>query len=246
MSTHTRVRHLVYGWYALSLCLILTTIGCQSGTKRPASSAPSSQPAITKVVVIGFRAAISEGNGPELIRNPITGTAFMSQPVSREVVGWLTQQLFERLLKEKKWRLVPPGQAEGVVGSIMKSDKQVGIGPLEMVQDTGKAFEADAVLIGQVYRWQERIGTDFGVERPASVAFDLSLISPSDGAILWRGNYDKTQQSLFENLFDYKTYFKSGGVWLTARKLADFGLDRLMAEMPGIRIPTEGPTEEKE
>jgi hypothetical protein len=102
-----------------------------------------------------------------------------------------------------------------------------------MIQEVGKTFGADAVLIGQVYRWRDRIGADFGVESPASVAFDLSLVRPSDGAILWRGNYDKTQRSLFENLFDYKTFVKSKGLWLTAEKLAQLGLDKLLEDMPG-------------
>ncbi|MCJ7687303.1 MAG: hypothetical protein MUO68_23740, partial [Desulfobacteraceae bacterium] len=191
------------------------------------------QPIIKKVVVVGFRAAISKGEKPDLVRNPITGTAFMSQPVPQDVVKWLTDQLFDMLVTDKRWDLIPPGQAKGIVENILGSDTKVGMSPLRMIQEVGKTFGADAVLIGQVYRWRDRIGADFGVDSPASVAFDLSLVRPSDGAILWRGNYDKTQRSLFEDLFDYKTYFKSKGLWLTAKKLAKFGLDKLLEDMPG-------------
>jgi hypothetical protein len=216
----------------LAIFFLLTNGGCQGGRAPVQSQAPP-QPIIKEVVVVGFRAAISKGEKPDLVRNPITGTGFMSQPVPQDMVRWLTDQLFDMLVTDKRWNLIPPGQAKGIVENILVSDTRVGMSPLRMIQEVGKTFGADAVLIGQVYRWRDRIGADFGVESPASVAFDLSLVRPSDGAILWRGNYDKTQRSLFENLFDYKTFVKSKGLWLTAEKLAQLGLDKLLEDMPG-------------
>lgn len=241
MIANAHVTCLRCGLSFLSLFCLLTIAGCHRD-KHPAppSEYPPSRPAIHSVVVVGFRAAISKGEKPELVRNPVTGTAFMSQPVPQEVVNWLTDQLFDMLLKDKRWYLIPPGQAKGVVESIMASDKRVGIQPLEMIQHVGKSFAADAVLIGYVYRWQERVGAGYGVEKPASVAFDLSLVSPSDGSILWRGNFDKTQKSLFENLFEMNTFIKSGGQWLTARELAGIGLERLLAQLPGTKAEAQG------
>ena len=238
MAANVHVTCSPYGLPLLALFILLTLAGCHGDMRSSPSPQSPSRPIIQTLIVVGFRAAISNGEGPELVRNPITGTSFMSWPVTENVVDWLTDQLFEMLAQDKGRHLVPPGQAQGVIESIMQSDTKLGIHPLEMIQDVGKAFGADAVLIGQVYRWQERVGTDYGVETPASVAFDVSLVRPSDGTILWRGNYDKTQRSLFENLFDLKTYVKSGGRWLTARELASFGLERLLAEMPGA--PSEG------
>jgi len=109
-----------------------------------------------------------------------------------------------------------------------------------MIKDVGMTLEADAVLVGEVYRWQDRVGTDYGIEKPASVAFDLSLVRSSDGGILWRSNYDKTQKSLMEDLLDLDTYIRSGGRWLTAEELADFGIKRLVSDMPLPRIEPEG------
>jgi len=232
MATEIRVAFLRFGLFLLILFNLWTLVGCHGDTRSFPSSAFPSGPTIQRLVVIGFQPAISNGERPELVRNPVTGTSFMSWPVSEDVTDWLTDQLFEMLAKDKKTYLIPPGQARGVVHSILMSDTKLGIHPLEMIQNVGKAFGADAVLIGQVYRWQDRVGTDYGIEKPASVAFDLSLVRPSDGGILWRRNYDKTQKSLFENLFDLDTYIQSGGRWLTAKELADFGIKRLLAEMP--------------
>ncbi len=239
MSKNVRETAKRYGLPLLTLFYLLTIGGCHSD-KAPVPSQPPSQPTIKTVIVVGFRAAISNGEAPDLVRNPITGTAFMSQPVPGDVVKWLTDRLFEMLVADKRWYLIPPGQAKGVVESIVGSDTKVGMSPLKMIQEVGNTFGADAVLIGQIYRWRERVGTDFGVESPASVAFDLSLVRPTDGAILWRGNYDKTQKSLFENLFDLNTYIKSDGLWLTAKKLATFGLEKLLAEMPGAPAGKQG------
>jgi hypothetical protein len=239
MTTNVRVTCSRCGLSLLTLFTVLTLAGCHGDRRSPPSPQSPSGSTAQTLVVFGFQAAISN-EGPELVRNPITGTSFLSWPVSETVVDWMTDQLFEMLVQDKGRRFIPPGQARGVVESIIKSDAKIGMHPLELIQDVGKAFGADAVLIGHVYRWQDRVGTDYGIEKPASVAFDLSLVRPSDGAILWRGNYDKTQKSLFENLFDLNTYIKSGGRWLTARELAGFGLEHLLADMPGTPAKAEG------
>jgi hypothetical protein len=101
-----------------------------------------------------------------------------------------------------------------------------------MFQQIGQRFSADAVLVGYLYRWRERVGTELAVSRPASVAFDLSLIRPEDGAILWRAKFDKTQQSLSENLLGWGTFVKGQGRWMTAEKLAEIGLEDLLGRIP--------------
>jgi hypothetical protein len=233
MAATARGTCLRYRIPLLAIFTLMALSGCHKGQSQTPSLESPSKPLLNTLVVVGFRTAITaQGESPELVRNPVTGTAFMSWPVSEAEVNWLTDRLFELLAQDKDRRLVPPGQARGVTGSIMASDAKIGLHPIEILKEVGKAFEADAVLVGEVYRWQERVGTDYGIEKPASVAFDLSLIRSSDGAILWRSNYDKTQKSLFENLFDVSTYVKSGGRWLSARELAGFGLEHLISEMP--------------
>ena len=232
MAPFVRVTCSRCGWCLLTLFTLWFLAGCHSDRRSLASQQTPLKPTIQTLVVVGFHAANTRGEEPELVRNPITGTSFMSWPIPEEVVGWLNDRLFDMLVQGNGRNLIPPGQARGVVESIMVSDAQLGVHPLEMIKQVGKAFEADAVVAGQVYRWQDRMGTDYGVDAPASVAFDLSLVRPSDGAILWRGNYDKTQKSLMENLFDLNTYVKSGGRWLTVKELAEFGLEHLLTEMP--------------
>ncbi len=186
---------------------------------------------------MGFQAAMTADPGPNLVQNPITGTSFLAEPVPEDAVKQMNEVLFSKLMKDKQWILVSPGQAKGVLASIIDRDQKMERTPLEMFQSVGTTFEADAVLTGCIYRWQKREGSDFAVNRPASVSFDLVLLQPSNGAILWRNHFDKTQKSLFSDLFDFETYVKSSGRWLTAEKLADIGLEKLIAEMPGKPVP---------
>ncbi|KPK18505.1 MAG: hypothetical protein AMK69_24810, partial [Nitrospira bacterium SG8_3] len=93
-------------------------------------------------------------------------------------------------------------------------------------------FSADALLVGNLYRWRERVGSDRGVDVPASVAFEISLIRPEDGAVLWRERFDKTQKSLSENLLEWNTFVRGRGRWMTAEELAELGLEDMLSRMP--------------
>ena len=125
--------------------------------------------------------------------------------------------------------MISPGQAKGVYSTFLSQD--TGISEIDMLQRTGRAFSADAVLFGYIYRWRERVGTEYGIETPASVVFDLSILSTDKGSILWRGIFNKTQVSLSENLLDLSTFIQSKGKWLTSRELAQIGLEQLVKEL---------------
>jgi hypothetical protein len=181
---------------------------------------------IEKIVVVGFKPALSEEERPSLFRCPLCGATFMAEPVSGDVAEAMTVSLFNCLEKNQKYTLVPPGQAKGVYSTILSQDITIGI--KDMLQKTGKSFSSDAVLFGYIYRWTERVGTEYGVESPASVAFDLHLVSTDTGSILWKDSFKKTQLSLSENLLDLSTFIKSRGKWLTAKELAYIGLESMI------------------
>jgi len=203
-----------------------------------ASSGPSRDeviaqlPGVNKIVVVGFSPALSPGDPSNWAKDPITGAVFWAEPVPEGVAKEMTDILFDKMVEGYGYSLVSPGQARGAFSEILATDRGLTLDALGMVREIGKSFGADGALVGRIYRWQEREGTDYAVSRPASVAFNLLLVRPEDGAILWGGRFDKTQQSLSENLFDMSTFLHGGGRWMTARKLALMGLDETMARMP--------------
>ena len=217
--------------WLLALAGLLIYGGCHS-QKTPVSIETHTATPINKVVVDGFHPAMPQGVQPDIIRDPLSGTAFMAEQVSQNVANRMTDILYNRVVAEKGYELVSPDQAKLVFSNIIRSDKDVAISPIEILQEVGNTFKADAVLTGYIYRWREREGTDYAVNRPASVAFDLHLISPAEGTMLWKAKFDKTQRSLLENVFDVSTFMESKGRWMTVEKLAMLGLQKMLAEMP--------------
>ncbi len=191
-----------------------------------------SLPVINKLAVVGFRAALSKKEAPGYVRNPLSGSSVMAEPVPVSVVNDLTDFLFDKLVADKTYQLVSPGQVTGALSSLFSSDAGIGMGISESFQELGQRLGVDAVLIGYVYRWQERDGSDYAVDRPASAAFDLYLLRPTDGVILWKGKFDKTQKSLSENVLDVGTFIKGGGKWMTVKKLGISGLEKIISSMP--------------
>ena len=222
----------IFLWLWFIACVLLNGACHIQGTKV-SDKKKMPQPVVNKIVVMGFRAAMSQGEKSDVFRDSLSGGIYMAEPVSYDVVEKMTVFLFDRLVAEKRYILVSPGQAKGIFSNIVDLDRNMAISPVKIIQEVGKTFGANAVLIGHIYRWREREGTDYAINRPASVAFDLHLVRPADGAILWRGRFDKTQRSLFENLFDWTTFKEGGGRWMTADKLAMCGLKKLLTEMPG-------------
>lgn len=207
--------------------LSIIAVSCRMPIKRPKKrKANLSQ--IKKIVVVGLRSALLPGREPDVIRTPISGTAMVSEPVSRDKAEELTNYLFHYLLEYKRYKYISPSQAKGVYSTIINSNKWIE--EIDALQKVGKSFKADAVLCGYIYRWHERKGTDYAVSSPASVAFDLYLIRVNDKAILWKGMFDKTQRSLTENILDMDLFVKAGAKWLTADKLAKIGIDYLLKQ----------------
>jgi hypothetical protein len=209
----------------LSLAAICLSLACTANRPRQARIPPF--PAgLEKIVVFGFRSALERGTTPEVIRSPISGEAFTAKPIPEAVAEQMTERLFQRVSASDRYELVSPDQARGVYSSLVSN--QSTLSEMEILERIGNAFSADAVLAGYLYRWRERVGTDYAVKTPASVAFDLYLIRPQDGTLLWKGQFDMTQTSLSENLLEMSTFIEGGGKWMTARQLAEVGLGRVL------------------
>ncbi len=220
------------GPFILFASLVTTLLVCHAACQSQRAQVPQEQPSLPEIktmVVVGFVSPMSQWDTPHMVRSPLSGAVFFGGPVSEEAIHKMTAILFESMVKVGRYDLISPGQARGVYSTLKLSD--VVQEEIDIIQKIGQTFSADAVLNGYIYRWQEREGTDYAANRPASVAFDLYLIRPSDGAILWKGRFDKTQQSLSENVLDMKTFIQGQGRWMRAEKLAEFGLDGLLKEL---------------
>ena len=84
-----------------------------------------------------------------------------------------------------------------------------------------------------IYRYEERQGGSYAVDKPASIGFHVHLMN---GPALKRFFVcEEDQQALMENLFSIGKFLQRGGKWVTAERLSgdciDKGIGRLLEGM---------------
>ncbi|MBL7180470.1 MAG: hypothetical protein ABIK98_03105 [Pseudomonadota bacterium] len=176
----------------------------------------------------------------ENIRCPLCGKVIMTGKVAEGAAEFLTESLFTFLKNNSDLELVPTEQAEGILSDLLAGEKG-SRSEHDLLVETGRALKADAVLAGYIFRFRERVGTSYSVESPASVAFDLHLIRVGDGRMLWSDHFDETQKALSEDLYQLKKFIKRKASWITAREMAQTGLEDMLRSFSGFGIRTENP-----
>ena len=104
--------------------------------------------------------------------------------------------------------------------------------PLALARRVGKALSANAMMVGTVWKYRDRVGGTRAVESPASVAFAVYLIDVETGEVVWNKDFAQTQRSLFENILRAQSFFDEGGKWLTADELAQNGVKGIFKTFP--------------
>ena len=140
----------------------------------------------------------------------------------------ITGQVYEVLAHDSKFRFVP----DLTVSDVANRPALVhapGLVPRAVA--LGKEVKADAVIYGEVHRFRERIGTEYGASEPASVSFDLGIVDANSGEVMWKGSFSETQQSLSSNLLNWWMFWRAGPHWFTARELAGLGVEKLIDDM---------------
>lgn len=94
----------------------------------------------------------------------------------------------------------------------------------------GRCMKTDYMLVPFMLRWQERDGGDWGVNRPAAIVMDMYLIEVASGKVR-RFHFEEEQQGLAENLLSGGRFLKRKGRWLTARDIAEEGMDAGLKEL---------------
>ena len=142
----------------------------------------------------------------------------------------LTRLLQEKMEAIKTFKVLPIEKMEEVLSLWDKRQFEEKIIPTSI--QLGRELNVDFIIIGFLFRFEERIGSPIGVERPASVGFDIHLFRLRDGIEVWKGRFDETQRPLSENLFKIGSFFRRKASWLTAEELASVGMDEILKRLP--------------
>jgi hypothetical protein len=153
--------------------------------------------------------------------------------VAPEAGDSVTAQVYRVLADQTRFRFVPDLT---VADTVIKPEVRNAGGLRERAIALGKKTEADAVIFGRVFRYQNRVGTQFGASEPASVVFELGLVVVSTGEVVWSGTFDETQQPLTSNLLNWWMFWSAGPRWMSAGELAGLGVERLFEAMGGAVV----------
>jgi hypothetical protein len=145
----------------------------------------------------------------------------------------LTRLLHEKMEAKGILRIIPLKEVKDILAQCERKVLQEK--PISSSLQVGKKLNADFIFIGNLFRFEERMGSSLGVERPASVSFDLHLFRLRDEKMVWMGTFDETQRPLSENLLKIGSFIRRKGSWLTAAELASVGMDEMLGKLPGLK-----------
>lgn len=221
----------------IKLMVILASLTMMGCTQLRAAKSP--QPAVEKIpgintiAIIPFQTILQETKKGRVVSCPICGNLFRSGEIVPNAEKRLTQFFYQRLNALKVYTVLPIDQAGGAISKALYDDLKTSY--LKMAVQVGKELNADAVLAGFVFRYREREGYAYSVNRPASLAFEVHLISLKEDNSIWEGSFDETQKSLSENVLKLYAFLKIGSKWLTADELAEQGVEEVLKKFPGLR-----------
>jgi len=194
---------------------------------------PEGKGVFTRIAVVPFQQIAPDDVRGDAVRCPLCGMIFNASGSSGNPEK-IIESLFIKKLdqKNRKFNVVAGDRVAGIYRRIATESLKA---PLrQVVRDVGSELGVEGVIVGYVYRFRERKGASYSVEQPASVAFELHLVRVEDGAVVWRGHFDKTQSSLMENLLQLTSFYRERGRWVTAEELAEEGMEQVLKTFPGL------------
>lgn len=214
------------------LCFLLFTplllAACKAGVVVAEPLSPLD--GIEKVLILPFKDVSAVYGKENNVRCTVCGKVFLTGPIQEGSDIMLTRHFISFIKSNTDINIIYPNQIQ-MQSDDFKGGNEARTDEVNKLIESGRLLGADAVMIGHLYRFRERIGTTYSVVSPASVAFDLHLIGVSSGRVLWSGHVDETQRSLSENLFEIGSFIKRKGEWVAADDLATSGLDDLLIKL---------------
>jgi hypothetical protein len=233
---HFEGRKIMRIFFRYTLALVAL---CAAVCSSPQAAEQTGQ--ISRLAVMPFVEGMPPPAGTQVLSLPdcketdLTAEGQVAVPQAAAVVTRCLQQALD---KQRPGFVVPQNETAGAeeLLAYMKKTAAIKAHALKL----GAHVQASHVMVGTVWRYRERKGTAYGANLPASVAFSLYLLDVSSGDTVWNASFDKTQQSLSENLLDAPGFFKHGAKWLTAEELSCWGAEDMAAKLKDFRGGTQG------
>jgi hypothetical protein len=211
------------------LIILFTFLGLASSP----ASAEDTGPALFRVERLGVMPFFKGSYGSDISSSltcPVCELSFDPSNLTPDCDRVLTGFVQDTLQTRYGDKLIPLVEVMKAYRQTPKDDFKDT--PLTLAQRVGKGLSANAMFLGTVWKYKDRIGGTRSVESPASVAFAVYLLEVETGDIVWSKTFAETQRSLFENILRAQSFFDQGAKWLTADELAQAGVKEIFKAFP--------------
>ncbi len=210
--------------------------GCNGPPVREPSSAYRTLEDPGIVAVVPFFERQPDKTGRRVVRCPRCEGYMTVGEIAPEGSHVITG-LFRRNLIRDGYTLASQEMIEEVLPTLRNLEEM----PEVLARELALELRVDSVLFGWIFQYRERIGGDWGAQRPASVAFVSLLFDGKNGRLLWRAKFDETQKPLSEDVLRLPSFLRRGGRWVTASELASDGVGRILLTFPGRDVVKVNP-----
>jgi TolB-like protein len=209
----------------LLLCLFFIQ-GCGLGPGNLDSKHSSDLEArkIRRIAVLGpATMAKNQSKIPFTVASPADARA-----AERDPAELLSKLVYSAMASFSNWQIVSESEVREIGETVPDSNDAARL------KTIGELVYADAVVVGRIQRFRERVGAEWGIKSPASVAFVIELVDVKRGDIVWSAHFDETQKSPAENIFVLGDIGQRGVKWLSAEQLAESGVRKAVGQLNQI------------
>jgi TolB-like protein len=179
---------------------------------------------IKRIAVLGpATMAKSESKIPFTAASPADARA-----AERDPAELLSKLVYSAMTSFSNWQIVSENEVREIGETVPDSIDATRL------KTIGELVYADAVVVGRMQRFRERVGAEWGIKSPASVAFVLDLVDVKRGDIVWSARFDETQKSPAENIFVLGDIGQRGVKWLSAEQLTESGVRKAVGQLNQI------------
>jgi hypothetical protein len=200
------------------LPLILIALLSSCGSKQPLPTEEDRQEARLKVPCIVVLPVETRVNSDPSI-------SYKKASVLEDGAAYMDSVLAEQMVGKKNIRVLSSRQFLSLI-------PQDSADKLVLMKKIGSELKCNAVLETTLSSYRQRVGSSYGVDSPASVAFSFRLFDTSDGRVIWSSTFKETQQTVMSNIMSLGSGESRGLKWLTVEELAELGITEQIKECP--------------
>ena len=214
---------------ALGFFIVAPTVSCQGAEAQAKISMVNVQQLAVMPFIKGTTAAQKKEKELEKTLDcQLLGLCAVEAEIFSETEETVTTLVQAELRRKFGDKVVPSAM---VREAYVELHKEATDTPRELAVRLGQSLGVDHVMVGLLWRYQERVGSAMAATDPASVAFSLFMVDVSTQKIVWKDSFEKTQTSLSENLLDAPMFLKKGMKWLTAEELSSYGIEKIFQKL---------------